>query len=313
MTITKTSLAILAAALLVVPVAAAEVDTPKGKITIPDQPQRIVVLNPALAGNIYALGLSLEAVVASTRAATDEGYSRFWADAARADGTTVIPWSFDAFDLEAIQSFQPDLIIGGGQGRPGFMTIEAYDKLALIAPTLIVDPALGTWQQQLDVLGGALQREAEEQAALDTYAARVAEVKAAIALPPQPTAFLLSLDAQYFLPEATATPALFAELGFEPDPLTERFPDLKPFGTGDSAEVVAELVPEVFSAPTIIVIPWDQDARGAEELAEDPIVSFLPAMQSGQAYDFPDYSYRFDYYTALAILDDIEATFAKAN
>lgn len=293
---------------------AAEVETTKGTVAIPDAPQRVLVLNPALAGSVYALGVPVLAVTASTRAATAEGYSALWAEPARAGGTEVLPWDFAQFNFELILSYDPDLIIAGGQGRPAFLANDAYDQLTAIAPTLFVDSAINTWQGELEFLGNALGKPAEVQVALDTYAARVAEVKAAIALPPQPTAFILSMapgEAPYFIPEASATPQLFAEVGFEPDTLHQKFPAIELASTGDSAKVELEQASTVLSAPSAVLIPWAAGAPNSTDFAATPILQDLPAIKAGQAFDFPDYAYRFDYYGALAVLDLIEETFAK--
>jgi len=305
--------AVLAIAMAPLPAMAAEVETAMGAVTVPDDPQRVLVLNPALAGSLYALGVNPVAVVESTRSPTEEGYSSVWAEPARAAGTEVLPWSFDGFDMELIQRYEPDLIIGGGQGRPGALAEAAYEQLGSIAPTLLVSAEIGTWEGEMDFLAEALGREDEMAAALAAYADKVAGVKAAIALPPQPTAFVMpyEIGRPYFLPETTATPALFAEVGFEPDPLTERFPELKPFGTGDSVEVNLELVPDVLDAPSMIVVPWSADGITAADLAADPITGQLPAIAAGRAYDFPDFAYRFDYYGAMATLDEIARVFAK--
>src|SRR5690606_24628663 len=166
-----------------------EVETAQGVVAVPADPQRILVLNPAVAGSLYALGLDVLAVTASTRATTEEGFSSVWADEARAAGTEVLPWDFEGFNFELLLSYDPDLIVAGGQGRPGFLANEAYDQLSAIAPTLFIDTTLPSWEAELDFLATALGREAEEQAALDAYEARIAEVREAITLPEQPTAF----------------------------------------------------------------------------------------------------------------------------
>lgn len=293
---------------------AADVETIKGTVSVPDAPQRVLVLNPALAGSVYAVGVPVLAVTASTRATTEEGYSALWADQARAGHTEVLPWDFAQLNFELILSYEPDLIIAGGQGRPAFLANEAYDQLSAIAPTLFVDAAINTWQGELEFLGKALGKTDAVQLALDTYAARIAEVKAAIAVPAQPTAFILSMapgEAPYFLPEGSATPALFAEVGFEPDTLHQKFPELELASTGDSAKVELEQASRVLTAPTAIVIPWGPGAPVAADLATTPILADLPSVKAGQAFDFPDYSYRFDYYGALALLDLIETGFAQ--
>ena len=315
MTLSRTVL-VLSAIALCAPAFAQEtreVETSKGVVELPAEPQRVLVLNPAIAGSLYALGLDVLAVTESTRAPTEEGYSGVWAEEARAAGTEVLPWDFEGFNYELLLSYDPDLIVAGGQGRPGFLANEGYDQLSTVAPTLFVDTNLGSWKDELDAIATALGREAEAEEAIAAYNERIAEVSAAIELPPQPTAFMLSLDPEtpYFMPETTATPQLFADLGFEVDPLAERFPQFEAFGTGDSVEVSAELAGEVFSAPTIVLVPFDPASPHAEDMETDPILSRLPAVRSGDVYEMPDYAYRFDYYGALATLDVIEETFGR--
>lgn len=315
MTLSRTVL-VLSAIALCAPAFAQEtreVETSKGVVELPAEPQRVLVLNPAIAGSLYALGLDVLAVTESTRAPTEEGYSGVWAEEARAAGTEVLPWDFEGFNYELLLSYDPDLIVAGGQGRPGFLANEGYDQLSTVAPTLFVDTNLGSWKDELDAIATALGRETEAEEAIAAYNERIEEVAAAIELPPQPTAFMLSLDPEtpYFMPETTATPQLFADLGFIVDPLAERFPQFEAFGTGDSVEVSAELAGEVFSAPTIVLVPFDPASPHAEDMETDPILSRLPAVRSGDVYEMPDYAYRFDYYGALATLDVIEETFGR--
>jgi len=311
-TIVVTAIALMAPAGFVA--AERAVETVKGSVAVPEAPERILVLNPALAGSVYALGLDVLAVTQSTRAPTEEGFSSVWAQEARASGTEVLPWDFEGFNMELILSFQPDLIIAGGQGRPGFLANEAYERLSAIAPTIFVDTAPTAWQDELRFMAGALGREAEAEAALASYAARVEEVKAAITLPPQPTVFMMTIDPDgqpYFLPETSATPQLFADVGFEVYPLTQRFPEFEAASTGDSVQVSLELASQVFTAPTMIVVPWTAGVVSLDDLQQDEVLGRLPAIAEGHAYEFADYAYRFDYYGAMAVLDDIEATFAE--
>lgn len=301
--------------LLVLPAQADQsVETVKGAVLVPGAPERIVILNPALAGSVYALGVEVLAVVQSTRAPTEEGYSSVWAEAARASNTAVLPWDFAGFNLEAILDLQPDLIIAGGSGRPGFLANDVYDQLSAIAPTVFVDTTPTAWQDELNFMAGAFGRRAEADTVLQKYAARVAEVKAAIELPPQPTLFILATEpgaAPYFLPETSSTPQLFADVGFEPDPLAERHPDFEVASTGDSVQVSRELASEVLAAPTMIFLPFTAGQVALSDFQADPVLSRLPSLAGGHAYEFPDYAYRFDYYGAMATLDRIEATFAR--
>lgn len=290
------------------------VQTPKGEVAVPAAPQRIVILNPAVAGSVYALGVEVLAVTQSTRAPSQEGYSSVWAEEARADGTQVLPWNFEGYNLEEILSLEPDLIIAGGQGRPGFLANDIYDQLSAIAPTLFVDTTPTAWQDELQFMATVFGREAEADAALQSYGEKVEAVKAAIALPPQPTVFLMAIEPgaePYFLPENSPTPRLFADVGFEADALSERFPQFEAASTGDSVKVSQELATEVMTAPTMIMLPFNAGVVSLDDIEADPVLSRLPAIVGGNAYEFADYAYRFDFYGAMAVLDDIAATFAK--
>lgn len=306
---------VLSAIVLTLPAAAQEtctVETPKGSVSVPANPERIIVLNPQLAGSVYALGFEVMGVARTSRGATEEGFAAAWADIARQAGSEVIEWDFEGFNFEMLLSYEPDLIIAGGAGRPGYLANDSYEMLSDIAPTLFVDTALPNWQAELDYLAETLDRKAEEQAALDAYAIRIAEVREAITLPEQPTALMYMVEkdsAPYFVPEDSPTPQLFADVGFEIDPLATRYPDYERASTGDSVSVSHELAPEVFSAPTLIIFPWGPGSANSEDLAAHSTLSRIPAVQSGNVYDMPDYIYRFDYYGALATLDAIEDTF----
>src|SRR5690625_4549276 len=93
------------------------VATDQGEVTIPADPQRVVVLNHALAGYFFHLDVPVAATIPET-VDGEGGYSEFWAEEAEAAGTEILPWSSDGFDFEAILATEPDLIVGGGVGFP---------------------------------------------------------------------------------------------------------------------------------------------------------------------------------------------------
>ncbi|WP_210769286.1 ABC transporter substrate-binding protein [Occultella kanbiaonis] len=286
------------------------VETIQGEVTVPGDPERIVVLNSALTGFFYALEVPVVGSVPLNTESTE--FPPFWADEAAADGTEIVPWSNDGFDLEAILLMAPDLIVAGGQGFPGMQAIEAYEQLTEIAPTVIVDQALPDWHTQLAYIAGdVLDRPEDAQALEDTYAARAAQVRDAITVPPTPVAYLLMLpDLRPFsIPEESALPQAMAELGFEPQPLLAENPHFEPLGSGDSFEMSTEQVAQAVTAPTVFVLGFQSEVISAAELGEDPTYGDLPAFQAGRAYDLPYWAHRADYQTALELLDHIEAEF----
>lgn len=286
------------------------VSTDNGDVTIPADPQRIVVLNSALAGYFYALDVPVRGTIPLNTEADE--FPEFWADEAEADGTVMIPWSNDGFDFEALLAEEPDLIVGGGQGFPGSQAADAYQQLTEIAPTVLVSTSLHTWQEELEFIAGDVLGMPEAgQKLVDTYEARVAEVREAIDPPPTPVSYLLMLadGTPWSIPETAALPATLGEVGLEPAPVLVDNPQFEAYGSGDSFEVSTEQVGKVFTDPTVFVLGFQADVTSVKDLSANPVYAALPAFESGNAYDLPYWAHRADYYATMALLDEIETMF----
>lgn len=288
------------------------VETEQGQVSVPRAPERVVVLNHALAGYLYHLDVPVVGVIPET-ADTDGAFSEHWAGAAEEDGTELLPWSSDGFDLEAILGLEPDLIVAGGLGFPHFQAVEAYDRLGEIAPTVIVDDTRTTWQDQFSFLAEEVFEDPERYEELAaTYDERVEEVEAAITVPPNPATFLTVTADQtpYVLIEGMGLPKTFERLGFETDTLFAEN-DFEPYTAGgDMFEVSSEQVGQLVDAPTVFIIGFHGDTADVESLSESSVYSALPAFEEGDAYDLPHWGLRGDYDEELALLDVVEERFS---
>lgn len=288
------------------------VATDYGEVEVPADPQRVVVLNYALAGYLYDLDVPVTATIPEDADATEGEYSEFWAQEAEQAGTEFLPWSVDGFDLEAILATDPDLIVGGGIGFPLAQAEEVYDELSQIAPTVLVGRELGDWQSQFSFLADVFQREDQYQAALDAYDARVEEVAAAITPPPGPSSFLaLTADGTaYSLVESVGLPTEFAAVGIEPAPVFAEG-DFEVYGGGgDMFELSTEQVGQTITQPSVFVMGFNGDFTDVETLKQNPVYAALPAFRDGAAYDLPYWTLRGDYDEAMALLDVIEQQFS---
>jgi len=287
------------------------VTTDQGDVTVPGDPQKVVVLNYALAGYLYDLDVP---VVGLTQEDFDyeASFSDFWADDAEAQGTEFVSWSGDGFDLEAILALEPDLIIGGGVGFPLMLATEAYDDLSDIAPTVIVSGDKATWQDQYSFLADDVFGKGDVyDEALAAYDDRVAEVAAAITPPPAPAAFLSVLpDGRvYVAREDMGLPVVFDSVGIEAAPLFASG-DYEPYTPGgDSFELSTEQVGQVITQPTVFITGFNTDIGDIEALSANPVLAALPAFQNDSAYVLPYWMARGDYDEALALLDEIEELF----
>lgn len=289
------------------------VSTDQGEVTIPADPQRIVVLSSALAGYAFALDVPVHATIPEVPGPGGGDYPAVWAEDATADETIILPWGEDGFDYEAILALAPDLIVGGGQGFPSFQAVEGYDRLSQIAPTVLVSSSLLTWQDQLAFIAEDVFDVGDaEQELLATYDARVAEVAAAITLPPLPVSYLVMTrdGTPYSLPETSALPQTLAAVGLTPATVIADNPGFEAWGTGDSFELSTEQVGQVFTAPTVFAFGFNSDFTDVATLSGELVYSTLPAFTSGNAYDLPYWAYRADYLRTMELLDHIETQFS---
>lgn len=280
------------------------ITTDKGPLEVPADPQRIVVLSGGLAGYLFAL--EKPPVVADTRVLGitnfDGGFPPAWAEPARAAGTEQLP-AGDSLSIEAVAAAQPDLIIGGGQGITAVQAAQAYDRLAEIAPTVLVPRTLTAWQDQLGAVADAVNATDAVPPLLEQYQDKAEQVRSSITIPPGEFVYIgaFASEKTYLIPATAALPALGKELGINPVDVVARAPGARLASTGDSLEISAELLGEVANAPNALVV--NAGGRSLEELKKDPAYAQLPAFTSGNVWELPATSYRPDYDGALSTLD----------
>ncbi|MFC8103024.1 ABC transporter substrate-binding protein [Streptomyces sp. NPDC057363] len=287
------------------------VKTDYGEVKVPTEPKRVVVLNHALAGYLYDLDVPVRATIPED--ADGEGeFSPNWAEEAKEDGTTFLPWSVDGFDLEAILALDPDLIVGGGIGFPLFQAEKVYDDLTDIAPTVLVGKKLGDWRSQFSFLADDVFGKGDVyDQHLAAYDKRVAEVKEAITPPPGPVSFLAFTGdgTAYGLVESVGLPSEFEKVGIEPAPVFAQGGFKVYGGGGDMFELSTEKAGQTITQPSVFVMGFNADTTDVATLKKNPVYGALPAFRSNHAYDLPYWVLRGDYDESMALLDIIEKQF----
>ncbi|MEV0766083.1 ABC transporter substrate-binding protein [Nocardia sp. NPDC050435] len=289
-----------------------EVQTDRGPVTVPADPQRIAVVNGSLGGYLFDLGAKVKAADPRLLGVTlpPGEFPALWSADAKAQGTAVLP-SGDNINLEFIAAQQPDLIIGGGQGYPGQQSIDAYDKLTAIAPTVLISSKLTNWQDQLKAVADVIGKSDKVEGLISSYNRKVAEVKAAIKVPAGTISVFQSRKDNKPSVVAPTTPlaALLTEVGFTVDSAVEAKAGnpARP-AAADWVNFSPELTSVVVDAPALFIVQLD-GGRTIAQLKQDPVLAALPAFRSGQLYELPSTSQRPDYRHVMATLDLIAKTF----
>ncbi|MBY0689868.1 ABC transporter substrate-binding protein [Microbacterium marinilacus] len=139
------------------------VEHARGTAEVPEDPQRVVVLEPVELDTAVALGVTpVGAAVASNVAGIPEYLG---VEGVEPVGTVPEP------DLEAIAALEPDLILGTESRHS-----ELYDQLEAIAPTVFMATQADPWQDNVLLIGDALGQRDEAQELLDGFNERCAQI-----------------------------------------------------------------------------------------------------------------------------------------
>ncbi|WP_152362468.1 ABC transporter substrate-binding protein [Microlunatus speluncae] len=118
-----------------------------GSTVVPEDPQRIIVLDSDKLDTVCALGLQDRLVGTISLDSGQPGYLGPTIKNVPSVGKIAEP------DLEKIASLQPDLILGSKFRQP-----DLYDRLSQIAPTVYTELVGLTWQENFLLDASALRR-----------------------------------------------------------------------------------------------------------------------------------------------------------
>ncbi|MFI8997479.1 ABC transporter substrate-binding protein [Streptomyces sp. NPDC053542] len=147
------------------------VNTAMGKVKIPSEPKRVVVLDTGELDDVTMLGIKPVGAV-SPHMKTEGGFPQYLKDEVK--GVTDVGPLLEP-NLEKIASLKPDLILSSKVRHE-----KVYDKLKAIAPTVFTETTGGPWKANLKVHAQALGKEKQAAAAMKSYEERAKHLGEAI-------------------------------------------------------------------------------------------------------------------------------------
>lgn len=269
-----------------------DVEHARGTTAVPEEPKRVVVLEPVQLDTAVALGVTPVGTAVASEETGVPSYLGKESTDIEAVGTVTEP------SLEKIAAQEPDLIIGT-EARHS----DLYEQLSDIAPTVFMATQEDPWQDNVKLVGEALNQPDEAAALLAEYDERCASIAEEFQLE--------GTTAQLVRPRDEAVLSIYGPTSF----------------AGSTLECVGFTIPEQEWAGSISVDISPERIREAKGdhvfvTTNDPAdPSTLPAPVKDNADAFPDpHLVDFSYWIAgvgplggQAVLDDIEAILTEGR
>ncbi|MFF7291765.1 Fe2+-enterobactin ABC transporter substrate-binding protein [Microbacterium sp. NPDC008134] len=281
-----------------------------GETEIPAQPLRIVSVSPSITGSL----LAIDAPIAGSAATTvtpltdDKGFFTQWADAADDAGVEVVYTDLE-LDLDAVDLFEPDLIIGSVNG--GDATLDAYDQLSEIAPTVLLDYGTITWQELTTELGEITGLEDAASATIAEYDEWVATQAEKVELPEQPVTAAVYMGADGVWAFASDSPQaqLLTSLGFTYAGVDEEYRTEQAGANGVDILSAENAASGLGTAETLFLVAMG-GGDPVSALSSDPLLANQPAVAADRVHSLGSESFRLDYYSAKNTAQLIVDTFS---
>lgn len=243
-----------------------------GSTTIPEEPDRVVVLDTGELDSALSLGVT--PVGAVTTDVSKEFLSYLAEDARHVDvvGTIGEP------NLEEIAALRPDLILSNAVRHA-----DLYDELSQIAPTVFAEDVGAAWKENFRLAAEALGREEEAETAMAAYEEDAAALGERIAADGQVTVSPLRFvggTIRAYRPESFIGTVL-QDVGLPQ-------PEL-PAGENDTfAEISPEQLPLADADVVLYSSYGTPDESGEQVVVGGPLWPRLDAVESGRAYRVED-------------------------
>jgi iron complex transport system substrate-binding protein len=293
-------------------------DTPRGRVEIPADPQRLVALYTHDLANALVLELAVIAGPGET-GQPDAPFPRylrgmFGEELEDVTGIAYLP----EINFEQLAALNPDVILSGIFG--GAVDDPQYERLEEIAPTVTYlyskggEYSIVPWRTVLRKNGEQFGREAAAEDWISRFEDRAADMRErlasdwsgatyAIVQPYADQVYVYGSEAGH-IPK-TLSDELGLVLAESASRLVDEAGQLAQGGTEVSLERLAEIDADILFVP-VFAGPDGTPDRSIERLAERPLWSKLPAVRAGEVHEFTGDIFYESGPMAMAFLDVVE-------
>lgn len=265
-----------------------------GETRVPENPQRIVALDPNSLEALLALGTKPVAAAGFSNDLLFPSYLESKINGIEVVGTIIQP------NFEKIVLSKPDLIVGQEH-----LIKQTYDKLQQIAPTVSTEEnSFYRWEDQLELLGKVAGKEQEGKQLLENYQQRINKFKAALSdRIPKTTVSVVQIyeDSAWVFTGSRTGNSVIEDIGF---PLPDEQKKLKDPGYG--VPIGLESL-SILDADVMFISYFPEKSKTvATKYINNPLWSQLKAVKNKQVYEVGgDYWGSGSIDAANLVLDDL--------
>ncbi|MCK6926902.1 Fe2+-enterobactin ABC transporter substrate-binding protein [Enterobacter roggenkampii] len=287
-----------------------QVTDSRGVHTLESKPSRIVSTSVTLTGSLLAIDAPVVASGATTpnnRVADGQGFLRQWGDIAKQ--RKVARLYIGEPSAEAVAAQMPDLILISATG--GDSALALYDQLSAIAPTLIINYDDKSWQALLTQLGAITGHEKQAAERIAAFDKQLVQVKQQMTLPPQPVNAIVYTAAAHSANLWTTESAqgkLLHQLGFTLADLPAGLQTSTSQGKRhDIIQLGGENLATGLNGEGLFVFAGDE--KDVAAIYANPLLAHLPSVKNKRVWALGTETFRLDYYSAMLVLQRLEAIF----
>lgn len=287
-----------------------QVTDSRGVHTLESKPTRIVSTSVTLTGSLLAIDAPIVASGATTpnnRVADGQGFLRQWGDIAKQ--RKVARLYIGEPSAEAVAAQMPDLILISATG--GDSALALYDQLSAIAPTLIINYDDKSWQALLTQLGEITGHEKQAAERIAAFDKQLAQVKQQMTLPPQPVNAIVYTAAAHSANLWTAESAqgkLLHQLGFTLADMPAGLQTSTSQGKRhDIIQLGGENLATGLNGEGLFVFAGDE--KDVAAIYANPLLAHLPSVKNKRVWALGTETFRLDYYSAMLVLQRLNAMF----
>lgn len=278
------------------------VKTVMGEVKVPDDPQRVVVLDTGELDSAITLGVK---PVGATHADVAGGFPGYLPKEKTEDIENV--GNIAAPNLEKIAALKPDLILSSK-----VRDADRYDELSKIAPTVFTETTGYPWKENFLVHAEALGKEAEGKKVVADYARHAAEVVEALG--GKEKAAATTVSAARFIEggdmrlygRKSYIGTVLADAGVGRPAVVDKAED------GFAYEVSPEQVDQADADAVFYTSFGDAAKSGESKAVKSALWKNMKAVEAGRAFHVDDdlWFMGMGYTAAHQILDELEAELA---